>query len=641
MEARKKIRWMGVVVKKTRLRRPDKVERDIATTPVLLCMHMRATMRRAVPAPHALRAARAARALHAPHAAARTESRITRIVCMDTSTHPGPHIHAVVQLAYFASRYSCTPHPVHMLETLAHECLRERRVGHASHILCELTRAPLAGACEASDDVFRTALCRGVQALGRASSTYEPLYARATHPAFAAAAVYDACADANVRMPCAGLSSLIATLARHVPGSTLRELLRVMAADVTARPPSPHTPSALASIIAAYGRAGAPLDGERFLQTYAQQHGASHTVQRLAPHHVRWARRLASCRHRPLDIPLYDAWSSHTDVWNALVRARAVNGHMVQARVWLERYRLCAATLAPSLHAARLLPPVKSASPYLTFMHGLSTSDGIHQFLRHISAEEYARLAHHATQADAPYKTAAIYDVLHMVRRDRVVPGVAMLNFLASFEAGCGRIDRGARFALDALDLERGPTHALQRVHPTSICAASAPRRGFQMHISSVPVLATLYAAHAKQVVDVASLVPCTSTPWQRDVPGMDLSLRAILAQAVELVAGKQPMSARQRRHVRAWLAKKGTSMLNALLAAALWTNDFHSARRVLSLFTQWHMIPNTYTHLVILERLAPHAQVPMSMDGTRAVLEDIIQKQAQVQAQAQSRKIT
>ena len=606
----------------------------------------------------------------------RTTARVSRFLRPDalhmastvTPSHDAHHVraHTVVQLAYFSHLYATTPHPVQMLESIANACLAENRVGHASYIFSELTKAPQYGVCPASDDMLHSALRRGVHALGHrhvSSTLFEPQYQRATHPALALATLYDACSDAHIQLPCTALSTLISTLAKHVHGTTLRQLLDIIAGDFLERTPTAHTSSVLAAFVAAYGRAMSPRLGERFLCAYAKRHGATHTLQPLAEkhalHHMDWMHYYVMHDRRiPLDVPLLDAWSSHTDVWNALIRARVMKGDIVGARIWLERFRLVTSeSFALILRTTySCLPPIKSASPYLTLMHSMSTSQGIHHLLAHVSRAERARLERHATSLDAPFKTAAIYDVLDAMRQDGVVPGVALLNFLASFEAGCGRVERGASLVLQALSLERGPAFAFKRTHPQTLDSRpSAPTLGSRLHISSVSVLCILHAAEAQRVASVekarmhmpgittapirtTALQPLACTPFPS--PSMSSShlnvstMRGVLAHCMELVESpKRPSSA--KRQAASWLAKKGSNLLNDMLRAMLFVNDFPGAWYTIGLYRKWGITPNAYTHLALWQRFShTHSfthdlSLPTAtIEAMRTTLQHVIEQQ-------------
>ena len=106
------------------------------------------------------------------------------------------------------------------------------------------------------------------------------------------------------------------------------------------RPPTEYTSSVIASIVIAYGRASEPHKGDRFLRDYALRHGGMYRMRMLASQfrrsHLSWLRRLTNPSHIPLDVPLHNAWSSHTVVWSAIIRAYALNGDLVRSRIWLE-----------------------------------------------------------------------------------------------------------------------------------------------------------------------------------------------------------------------------------------------------------------------------------------------------------------
>lgn len=519
--------------------------------------------------------------------------------------------YTVVYMAYFAYLHEKTPQPVAMVAHLARALLQRHHLARASHVLCELTHAPMQRVCASDDALLLDTLRHGIRRLGRRIPTRWVAWPDGpAHPALALATLYDHCVDAHIVLPCDALSCLVATLARSIDRSALVPMLDVLAADVVARTPAPYVSSVLAALVHAYGRAKKPHRGEQMLAQFAARHGATLTMRALAmqhdPAHLAWLRRYTSPQHIPHDVPLHALWTNHPDVWNALIRARILAGHVVSARIWLERLRLLT-KLRNEASLAAVAPPKPTASPYLTLMHALSTSSNLRQLFLHVSPAEQASLHARATDLDAPFKTTAIYDILALVREDRVIPGVAMLNLLASFEAGCGRLPRAVALAAEACLLENGPANVGQRTRDARTAADATVYRGSRVHISTVPVLFTLCAAHARQVHGPRPAhdrwLPCELFSPPHPLADSAGTPRAVLRLCQRLV---QSHAASVTKYVRA----KGTNVLNAALDAMLATNDWQGAWYVLQLYGQWGVEPNAWTQLALWRRLStlPHA---------------------------------
>lgn len=508
----------------------------------------------------------------------------------------------IMRLAYFTQAYTHTPHAIDMVTHLGLQFAREGRLGRACDMFSEVMTAPALGVCAADDPVLARALHRSVQALCAAPAPqWEAHLDRATHPALALAVLYDQCTSAGLHLPSVALSKVVAVLARHTPLNALRPLLDSVCASQLARPPDTYTPSVLSALVAAYGRAQRPDLGEAFLAAYVARHGGGRTSRAIAtdarPAHLAFLRWYTSRPH-PVDVPWHACWASHTDVWNALVRARTLAGHLVEARLWLERFRLSVTLPAAALAAAGIARPARTASPYLTLMHALSSTDGVRRLVRHVSPGVVqaleSRAAPHTT---SPFKTAVVHDILQAVRRDRVVPGVAMLNMLASFEAGCGRTDAAKAMAAEALALESGPTYVTQRTRRAA--PAGGGTTGVRAHVSTLPSLFRLCAAVARQQTNSASWAPRAIRLW----PATDVQYapyatpRALLALCVHL--GTRRSCAKTAR----WLKSRGTELLNEALDAMLWANDLPAAWYVLQLYGKWGMRMDAWTQLYVWRR--------------------------------------
>lgn len=523
----------------------------------------------------------------------------------------------VVGMAYFAHLHETTPHPVAMMAHLARTLLSRHQLARASHVLCEMTHAPAQRVCAKNDALLLHTLRHGIQRLGQRTSTrWVAGPDGPAHPALALATLYDHCTKARISLPFDALSSLIATLARSIDRTALVPMLDVLAADIVARAPAPYTSSVLAALVYAYGRAKEPRRGESMLAQISLRLGASMTARDVArqhdPQHLAWLRRYTSAAYMPHDVPLHAVWTRHPDVWNALIRARILAGHMVGARIWLERFRLLT-KVRDVASLSEIAGPKPTASPYLTLMHALSMSTHLRQLFLHLSPHEQASLHARATDLDAPFKTACLYEILALVRQDKVIPGVSMLNLLASFEAGCGRLPRAVALATEACFLENGPAHVVHRTRE-AFSLQSKDYAGVRVHISTIPVLFTLYATQARQMYgaqpESEERLPCSLFPASHPLAAMAGSPRAVLRLCQDRI--KSPAAA-----VHKYLCTKGALVLNAALDAMLATNDWQGAWYVLQLYKQWDVEPNAWTHLTLWRRLSahPHGAVPNGGD--------------------------
>lgn len=535
-------------------------------------------------------------------------------------------VYTMVQVAYFALVYNTTPHPLHVMSSLAQAYISTNQMELASFLLKEMTMAPSEGICHPSHPMLCDALASHIHLLhmrAAHSTDYDPDMNREDHPAYTLATLYDACAAAQILLPCTALSALISRLSKHLHGTTLAKLIRVVASDFMERPPTDYTSSVISAIVIAYGRASVPHEGDAFVRDYATRHGGTCTTRLLAsqhrPQHLSWLRQFTSARHIPIDAPLHNAWSSHTDVWNAIIRAHVLHGDTVGARIWLERFRITK-ELAPMLRDLGLQAPHMTSSPYHTFVHGVSTFRGIRSYSAKVSPAEQLRHEQQAQRLDVSFKAAVVYDVIDSMRRDGVVMGVSLLNFLANFEGGHAHIQRGISLAIEALSLERGPANVAQRVRWPS--TASESMRGRRMHLATVTALCTLYAADARQHMSLTSLMPFDGKPFEA-IQDVDIAtLRGVLSHCVELVT-KFP----SQKH----LAKNGLALLNAMLRAMLWTNDFPGAWYTTQLFVKWHIQPDMYTYLALWQRFSPvmsELSAPKTLDAVQELLLHMVGEQ-------------
>lgn len=532
------------------------------------------------------------------------------------------------------------------LQALALEDLaagRVRRAHFALGRICDMwtecstdaERAQVAGALE-----------RGFQALAGANAASAEL-----HPVLALASLYDRCVEQGVVIPNGALSKLVATMAGSLPEDTLLAVLDTIAehfvssvSSVAAAPQaSKPAASVLAVLLSSYGKVRHPERGEAFLARYAEAHGAQAqlTCTRLARLHrhalPEAAASLAAQREQrrrrtvggtraalPHDVPLHDVWSSSTTVWNALVRSRTLAGDTVAARTWLDRFRVAASALQrPDVP---LTPPRATASPYLTLMHAYSTGAGIADFFAHATPADKRALQRRVRPSDdAPYKSAAVHSVLSLLRRDGVAPGVSMLNFLASFEAGRGRTRAAARLVCEALRTEHGPAHVRERSGAARVAArggaAGAPpgaARAVRLHVSTLVPVFTLHAAcateHGAPFADVHVADASATILSRLATPRQALGLCAQMRRA----ALEDPAPGRAQRETASFFRSRGTALLNEALQALMKHGDLAGAYLVLRLYDAWGIRPDLWTQSRVWAGVAP--QLPGGVpDATAA----------------------
>jgi len=535
---------------------------------------------------------------------------------------------SMMHVAYFASVYNTSPHPLHVLSSLAQVYISQNQLVPGFYLLKQMTLAPSKGVCEPLDPMLCDALGSLILLLHRHVAYPKNHIRRRSNKndlAYKLANLYDACAAAKIPLPCAPLSALITRLSRHLHGTTLVKLIHVVASDFLQRPPTDYTNSVIAAIVMAYGRASTPHTADVFLRDYATRHGGVYCTRMLASRYRRkyasWLRDFADPLDIPLDAPLHNAWSSHTDVWNAIIRAHVLNNDLVGARTWLERFRVTL-QLASKLPSLDLEPPQNTASPYHTFVHGVSSFQGIRSYSAKISRSEKLRHANQAQRLGVSFKAAVVYDVIDALHRDGVVMGVSLLNFLASFEGGYAHIQRGTSLALEALSLERGPALVAQRVRRRRTQRESV--RGKRMHLATATSLCTLYATDACHRVSPTSLIPLDRKLFQV-VENVDITtVRGILSHCVELVT---KFSSRKR-------IKKGRSLLNAMFRAMLWTNDFPGAWYTAQLFKTWRVKPDVFTYAILWQRFSPiisELPIPASIKVVQKILLRMVREQVKV----------
>ena len=106
-------------------------------------------------------------------------------------------------------------------------------------------------------------------------------------------------------------------------------------------------------------------------------------------------------------------------------------------------------------------------------------------------------------------------------------------------------------------------------------------------------------------------------------VPGVDIvTVRGVLSHCVELATKSSSQQ---------YIATKGQSLLNAMLRAMLWTNDFPGACYTAQLFVKWRVEPNAFTYLVLWQRFSPiisGLSIPHSMKVVQEVLLHMLDEQ-------------
>lgn len=492
-------------------------------------------------------------------------------------------VHTVLELAYLvqasipgSSQY---PDTVQALAALARDATRARDLARAADMLGSMAELPRHAACRTDDPSLLDALKRGLFDLAAETRIKA---GHTMHPALAIASVYDRVRASGIELPHGAMASIVGSMARVLPSEPLLAVLEALRADFLAQPRGDT--SAVCAFLVAYGRAGHPERGEALLAAYA---GRGPTCRQLALQHKHAAPHAATylikSRARrsgrvPLDVPL-GAWCTHAAVWNSLIRARTAAGDLAAAHLWLERYRLL-------VHVDVDNRPARTASPYLTLMHACSSAQGIRALFVQSSGTMRRMLRRMAYAAEAPYRTAAVHAVLRMVHADKVVPGVAMLNFLTSFEAGRGRVASAAAFARQALALPHAPKRF--RVHSTTY-AALFMLYGAAAAGSAAPVEVAPLGDGTGAEAGAAPLLARLQTP------------RALLRSCLACVdALDAPVRAR-------FVARHGTALLNSALAALLACRDYPAALVALRALRAHGVAPDVYTHACVWESIPLH----------------------------------
>ena len=565
-------------------------------------------------------------------AAAHAKPRLSNLLRLNLPAHvPSTNVRpsdvfSMMHVAYFASVYNKSPHPLHVMYSLARTYIYTNQMKPVFFLLRQMTLAPSVGVCEPSSPQLCDALGSLILLLHKrvAYSKDRGLGKRKKGSLpYKLANLYDACTAAQIPLPCPALSALIARLSKHLHGTALLRFIRIVISDFMKRPPTDYTSSVIASIVIAYGRASAPHKGDSFLRDYALRHGGMYCIRMLASQfqrsHLSWLRRFTNPSHIPLDVPLHNAWSSHTVVWSAIIRAYTLNGDLVRSRIWLERFRVTQ-QLAPKLKSMDLKPPQNTASPYHTFVHGVSSFEGIRAYSASISRSEKLRHEIQAERLKVSFKAAVVYDVIDAMRGDGVVMGVSLLNFLTSFEAGFAHLQRSKSLALESLSMKRGPGSVAQRVQRPRTRRKSM--HGKRMHVATVTSVCNLYATDAFHHMSPTSLMPLDRKLFQT-VPGVDIvTVRGVLSHCVELATKSSSQQ---------YIATKGQSLLNAMLRAMLWTNDFPGAWYTVQLFAKWRVEPNAFTYLVLWQRFSPiisGLSIPHSMKVVQELLLHMLDEQ-------------
>ncbi|WFC95600.1 hypothetical protein MBRA1_002251 [Malassezia brasiliensis] len=221
--------------------------------------------------------------------------------------------------------------------------------------------------------------------------------------------------------------------------------------------------------------------------------------------------------------------------------------------------------------------PPPTASPYLTLMHACSSGPGIRAFFEQSTDATRRMLRRRASAAEAPFRSAAVHMLLRCMHTDGVVPGVAMLNFLTSFEAGRRRLVPAAQFAVQALSV---PWAANQyRVHVTTYAA--------------------LFTVHAAGEEGSAALCAALDAGGTRLAPWSGLATpRGVLASCIQTLCA---LGATSRA---AFVARHGTHLLNCALDALLRASDVPAALYALRAFESLGVARDMYTYACVWQHL-------------------------------------
>ncbi|WFD32155.1 lipoyl(octanoyl) transferase [Malassezia sp. CBS 17886] len=500
----------------------------------------------------------------------------------------------------------------HIVAALSIECFREGL--HARGVQWTTALIRDTAVCRTARASFLTRVFHVLAAsqhTGAAMAGAQPA-STPMHPATALAALFDACVDADVRIPDKALSRLVGAMARTLPPDTLVDVLDAVAARFLHQGSDDWAAGVLTALIPAYGKTGHPGRGESVLRAMADASGPSravHTCGALARahrsdprvrQHLRQLHELRenAARPTPDDVPLTHAWQASTAVWSALARARAAAGDMGGARIWFERFRLLAVVLpAPPNGAPR---PARTCSPYLVLMHAATSADGVHAWYAQDSARGRRATAAAARARKAPHKTAIVHGLLRRMHADGVVPGVAMLNFLARFEAGRDRVGAASALVAEAL--------AVPRVRENG---GASP---FQLHAST---LIPAFSVHAAAARAAAVPWPTRAAPAPFAAHATPPSLRASLAQIRTPRGTLATCVAMHRARALAprWWADNACALLNEALDAFMHAHDMPAALLVLHLFARWRVAPDRWTKHIVwraLSQLVARTLLPM-----------------------------
>ncbi|WFD00863.1 lipoyl(octanoyl) transferase [Malassezia yamatoensis] len=471
------------------------------------------------------------------------------------------------------------------LKNINDEALLARDYERAAEMLGSI--ADLASVCQSnsSNIAIQNAIKHGIFALAKDTrrSTCQEF-----PPAMAIAAVYDKCLENNIKLPHGVMSSIVSSIARSLAGDTLLEALNVLRTHFLQQ--ANEDWSALSAFIMAYGRAGYPERAEALLTTYTNtMHPtrSSPTFRQLAfqhkEHNTQAAAYMIHVRrsaHKtlPEDVAI-ESWCGQSVVWNSLIRARTMNGDIAAARIWLERYRIL-------LHMKTPFCPTPTASPYLTMMHACSSMSGIRAYVKQSSAPTRRMLRRLSSEEnvdlmmESPYRTAAIHHLLRLMQTDRIVPGVAILNFLTSFEAGRNRIANGAKFACQALILPWDCNRV--RVHRTTYAS-----------------LFTLYGAAAKSADSPVHVNPLSNSDAKYSKLLEKLNTpRRVLFHCLNALHRLDSV------RLNEFCSQYGTQLLNSALTALLRCQDYAAALYAVDMLEKLGIQRDAYTYACVWEEI-------------------------------------
>lgn len=448
---------------------------------------------------------------------------------------------------------------------------------------------------------------------------------------FASAAVYDACIANGFAPTSRTVSVLLSTFAVSLPPSNLLAAVEVAlrGADAASSPqtqnqqPTRHISlGMLSALIAAFGRAGVPEQGEALLRRWASERqeklGLSSDSR---SDEMRLLRRLETRRGLRSNNPSHGAsfripltgWSHDTVIWQSLMRARVLAGDLNGARDWFERWRSVAICPDPAVSARNspIRHPSPSAAPYLTMMHASA------QLERNTESQHDSS----TYEERSAKRTREVYSYLFALERDGVRISTPTLNFLLMFEARARRPERAAQIFVAMLKGKRITSRA--RGLPENLTTGASEgalessvgrrRAQFKMDQYTYAALFQLYVSHMQQH-------PASMSPFKEDdfddaaLLSLVRSPRALLGHLLRAHHARNVgRPSKDPPYTQPLLT---TKVLNAALAATLAVRDFPAALVALRTFAVCAREPDADTHRIIFEGCVRAWRSPMPAFG-------------------------